>query len=312
MASVAVKLPVGMLDGQRGAPGGVRGQHCGRSSKKAVAVEPRLKPRIFREDGRMWAGVFLNARNIKALDGLEPRSPTATCLPWCRPSPGAEAGMSDESATKRLEDVALVTAVRGRASVRRFLPDPVPRDDVRAMVTLAVRAANASNAQPWRFVAVDDVETQVAMRRAVDDALDEMATWPELAERRREIEALRAYATFFVDAPLVMAVFAVPYASRGDEMLIARGLRAEERDRLRARPDLQSIGAAVQLLCTAAHALGYGSCWMTAPVLAAPVLETLLRVEAPARLVAVVPIGRPAGAATPSSRRPVEEVLEFR
>ncbi len=220
--------------------------------------------------------------------------------------------MSDESATKRLEDVALVTAVRGRASVRRFLPDPVPRDDVRAMVTLAVRAANASNAQPWRFVAVDDVETQVAMRRAVDDALDEMATWPELAERRREIQALRAYATFFVDAPVVMAVFAVPYASRGDEMLIARGLRAEERDRLRARPDLQSIGAAVQLLCTAAHALGYGSCWMTAPVLAAPVLETLLRVEAPARLVAVVPIGRPAGAATPSSRRPVEEVLEFR
>jgi nitroreductase len=81
---------------------------------------------------------------------------------------------------------------------------------------------------------------------------------------------------------------------------------------MRQRPDLQSIGAAVQLLCTAAHALGYGTCWMTAPVLGAPAIERLLGVEPPARLVAVVPVGRPAGDVRPSSRRPVEDVLEFR
>jgi len=37
----------------------------------AIAAEPRLKQRVFREDGRMWAGVFLNARNINALGGLD-------------------------------------------------------------------------------------------------------------------------------------------------------------------------------------------------------------------------------------------------
>jgi nitroreductase len=142
------------------------------------------------------------------------------------------------------------------------------------MVELAVRAANAGNAQMWRFVAVDDLVTQVAMRQAVDEAIDEMAAWPELAGKGKEIKALRAYSTFFVDAPLVMAVFGLPYLTRADEMLLARGLGVEERDRLRARPDLQSIGAAVQLLCTAAYALGYGSCWMTAPVLAAPAIES--------------------------------------
>ena len=220
--------------------------------------------------------------------------------------------MDADASKSRLAAAGLRSAVHGRASVRRYLPDPVPREDVTAMVELAVRAANAANGQMWRFVAVDDAVTRAAMRQAVDDAIDEMAVWPELAGSSKDLKALRVYATFFDEAPLVMAVFGLPYVSRADEMLLARGLGAEERDRLRARPDMQSIGAAVQLFCTAAHALGYGSCWMTAPVLAAPAIEGLLGVEPPAKLVAVVPVGRPAGAVTPTSRRPVGEVLEFR
>jgi nitroreductase len=220
--------------------------------------------------------------------------------------------MTSDDTARRLAAAGLLDAVGGRASVRRYLPDPIPREDVTTMVDLAVRAANAGNAQMWRFVAVDDAATRVALRRAVDEAIDEMAAWPELAGRSKELKALRAYATFFADAPLVMAVFGLPYVSRADEMLLARGLGAEARDRLRARPDLQSIGAAVQLFCTAAHALGYGSCWMTAPVLAAPAIEALLGVEPPLSLVAMVPVGRPAGAVTPTARRPVAEVLEFR
>ena len=218
----------------------------------------------------------------------------------------------DDPTTRRLELASLTESVHGRASVRRYLPDRVPRAHVTAMVELAVRAANAGNAQMWRFVAVDDPGTRAALRRAVDDALDAMAAWPELAGKEKEIKALRAYATFFADAPLVVAVFALPYASRADEMLEARGVGVEEHDRLRARPDLQSIGAAVQLLCTAAHALGYGTCWMTAPVLGALAIEEILGVEPPAKLVAVVPMGRPAGTVRPASRRPVEDVLEFR
>jgi nitroreductase len=220
--------------------------------------------------------------------------------------------MDAESARPQLATAGLESAVGGRASVRRFLPDPVPREDVTTMVELAVRAANAGNAQMWRFIAVDDAVMQAALYQAVDEAIDEMAAWPELAGKDKDIKALRAYTTFFVDAPLVMVVFGLPYESRADEMLLARGLGVEERDRLRMRPDLQSIGGAVQLFCTAAHALGYGTCWMSAPVLAAPAIETLLGVEPPAKLVAVVPVGRPAGAVTPTSRRPVAEVLEFR
>jgi len=208
--------------------------------------------------------------------------------------------------------VSFAAAVEGRASVRRFLPEPVPRADVERMVALATRAASAGNAQNWRFVAVEDEDDRHGMRAAVERRLDEMAAWPETAELRAELRAVRGYSLFFADAPLVIAVCALPYESRIDRLLLARGLPSAERDRLRQRPDIQSVGAAVQLLITAAHALGYGACWMSAPVVAYEELERLLEVEPPAQLVALVPIGRPTGSPAPRRRLPLGEVLRFR
>jgi MoaD family protein len=70
VATVHVKLPAGMTAGD-----GARDVECdaatvGEALEQAIAAEPRLRPRIFREDGRMWAGVFLNGRNVNARDGL--------------------------------------------------------------------------------------------------------------------------------------------------------------------------------------------------------------------------------------------------
>jgi nitroreductase len=220
--------------------------------------------------------------------------------------------MSDRAARSRLETTGFADAVHGRSSVRRYAPGPVPREDVEAMVGIAVRAANAGNAQTWRFIAVEDAGVRGALGQAVDEVLDEMGAWPEAAGMEKELKAYRAYATFFAVAPVVIAVLGLPYHSLADELHERRGLSREERDRLRQRPDLQSLGGAVQLLCTAAHAMGYGACWMTAPVLAAPAVEELLGVQPPLQLVALVPIGRPTAPPRPSSRRPLEDVLEFR
>jgi molybdopterin converting factor small subunit len=71
MAMVYVKLPVGMTT-----PAGEPQIECEATTVAealdlAVAADPRLRARIFREDGRIWAGVFLNARNVNALGGLD-------------------------------------------------------------------------------------------------------------------------------------------------------------------------------------------------------------------------------------------------
>lgn len=102
-----------------------------------------------------------------------------------------------------------------------------------------------------------------------------------------------------------------------DRLLELHGVPHEERDRLRARPDLQSVGAAVQVLLVAAHLLGYGACWMCAPVLAAHRLEALLGAEEPAHLVALVAVGvaagPPPGGRPPAvaGRLPLDDVLRF-
>ena len=198
-----------------------------------------------------------------------------------------------------------VAAVEGRHSVRRFTAEPVPRDDVREMVRLATLAANAGNAQPWRFVAVDDPALLAAMRRRRRGAHRRDG---RLARSRggrscaRDAQHARLLHASSPRRRWRSPCCGLPYESASDRALALRGVSRDEHDRLRARPDLQSVGAAVQVLVTAAHALGYGACWLSAPVLAAPRLEELLGVDEPARLVAIVAVGR-AGRSRASRRR---------
>jgi MoaD family protein len=71
MATAYVRLPVGMqtADGRREVE--CHGATVGEVIDQAIAVEPRMRPRIFRDDGRMYAGVFINGRNINAFKGMD-------------------------------------------------------------------------------------------------------------------------------------------------------------------------------------------------------------------------------------------------
>lgn len=49
---------------------------------------------------------------------------------------------------------AVDTAITSRRSVRAFLPEPVPRETVEAILAVASRAPSGTNTQPWRVYAV--------------------------------------------------------------------------------------------------------------------------------------------------------------
>ncbi len=250
-------------EGNFGEPGGVQVEARPDDRRpEPVVARPRLEQR--RRVGRNDRPRF----DLRRLSRLTRQGRTGRgALEELPPRPRWYTGrMSDRAARSRLETTGFADAVHGRSSVRRYASDPVPHEDVEAMVGIAVRAANAGNAQTWRFIAVEDAALRGAMGQAVDEVLDEMGAWPEAAGMEKQLKAYRAYATFFAEAPMVIAVLGRPYHSLADELHERRRLPREERDRLRQRPDLQSLGAAVQLLCNAAHAMGYGSCWMTAPV----------------------------------------------
>jgi MoaD family protein len=71
VATALIRLPVGMqtADGRRELE--CKGATVREVIEQAIAAEPRMRLRIFREDGRMYAGVFINGRNIAAFDGLD-------------------------------------------------------------------------------------------------------------------------------------------------------------------------------------------------------------------------------------------------
>jgi nitroreductase len=81
---------------------------------------------------------------------------------------------------------------------------------------------------------------------------------------------------------------------------------------MRGYPDVQSIGAAIEHLLLAATELGYGSCWLSGPLIAREALEPLLGIAAPDHLAALVTIGVPAVPPNEGrDRRPVDEILRF-
>jgi nitroreductase len=203
-------------------------------------------------------------------------------------------------------------AVREPCRVSHFLDDDVPREDVERMVGLATCAASACDAQAWRFIAIRDKETLAAMQAAVLARFEELAASPGLVLHERKRVAARQQALLFAKAPLCIAVAVVPVASPMEELLGLAGMSGDEVDRLCPHPAYQSVGAAVQLLTTSAHTMGYGTCWTCAPVIAGEHLEGLLEITPPARLVALVSIGRPGGVRTAHKRLPLDQVLTFR
>ena len=79
--------------------------------------------------------------------------------------------------------------------------------------------------------------------------------------------------------------------------------------RFRPLPGLQSVSAAIQNMLLAVHALGYGSCWMTGPLVAQESFEKLLGYDKDRFIAALLPIGVPDENPPARSRKPLEEVV---
>ena len=199
--------------------------------------------------------------------------------------------------------------VEGRRSIRRFLPDPVPEEDIREMVRIGTLAPSAGNKQDWRFLAVVNPELKSRMKDVLQKKLFTLAR--EAGEKDPESISNRHSSILFADAPLALVVLTKPYKGQVDEMMKACGHKEEEINALRMHPDLQTIGGLVQTILLAAYSLGYGSCWMVAPNIARRELEELLKIEPPWSMAAVVAIGRPVKAPGQKVVKPLSEVLEI-
>ncbi|GAB4368604.1 MAG: nitroreductase family protein [Deltaproteobacteria bacterium] len=200
--------------------------------------------------------------------------------------------------------IDLFDAMRERRSIRRFKPDPVPREKILAMVAAAMEAPAAGNVRNYRFLVVERRDLLAQMRGIVDEILSRVTGSP--------VSGRITHHNLFAAAPAAVCVVGTPYESATD-----RHLRANDPERHRVRrwqvnPGLQSVSAAVTQFLLAAHGLGYGTCWMTGPLVAKAELESVLSVTPPEELLAVIAVGLPDSATPKPVRESPETITEFR
>ncbi|NTW57815.1 MAG: hypothetical protein HGA43_01450 [Nitrospirae bacterium] len=204
----------------------------------------------------------------------------------------------------------LFDAIKGRKSIRRFKHTPVPDEDIRNILDAGRLAPSANNTQPWSFLVIKDNETLKKMAGAVRDMVDRMIPYAEDEKQAQRLAAYKGtYYTFFENAPVVIAVFMEGYDAGTDKLLARMGYPAEDIKRLRPLPGLQSVAAAIEHMLLAIHALDYGSCWMTGPLVAQDAFEKLLGYGKEKFIAALLPIGVPDEQPQARPRKPLDAII---
>lgn len=74
----------------------------------------------------------------------------------------------NQSETTRIVD----GVIRGRRSVRAFLPTPVPKETILEILDVAARAPSGTNTQPWKVTVVTGARKEALTRELIETALD--------------------------------------------------------------------------------------------------------------------------------------------
>jgi len=200
--------------------------------------------------------------------------------------------------------------VEKRASVRQFTSENIKLEDLREMVRLAGLSPSVNNSQPWKFIAITNREMLQRMADIVHQKVAELLPEKDEEPAKRAKQQVDFFSTFFAHAPAVFAVATCPYTAIVDEVIAGTGLTHDDMNAIRGFPDIQSVGAAIQTLILAATDMGYGTCWLSGPLIARQELEEYLKLQPPWRLAAMVAVGKPASDVTQRPKKPLEEIFE--
>ena len=178
-----------------------------------------------------------------------------------------------------------IDAIQRRTSVRRFRPDPVPRETIARLLDCAVRAPNHKLTEPWRFAVLTgaartrfaNLRARHRLKRYTDPASEEARAGGEKVRRETE------------DTPAFVVVMC-----------------AQNPDELTREEDYAAAMMATENLMIAAESLGLGTSLKTGGIMRDPDLAGLVGLEPDFRIVGVVGVGYPVEAEPPRRRKSVE------
>jgi len=153
--------------------------------------------------------------------------------------------------------VSVPAFVEARRSIRAFLPEPVPRDVLDALVEAACLAPAPHHSRPWRFAIVDTPAAKDALARGMGARWRADLEGDGVGPARIDDLIDKSY-TKIADAPaLVLGCLTWDGLDRYPD---------ERRQRAEWGMALLSLGAAVENLMLAAADRGLASCWIASPI----------------------------------------------
>lgn len=194
-----------------------------------------------------------------------------------------------------------------RTSIRQFTEESIPVEDLKMIVKLGGTAPSVNNSQPWKFHVITNKEL---LQKMADMVAKKIGSLP--GNKSRVSDHIKKqtewFATFFKDAPALIALSMSTY-----ESVLEKGVNLDhdQINQVRKHPDIQSAGAAVQNMLLAAVDMGYGACWMSAPVMAAGELDELTKTEEGYETVAFVAVGVPKAEKAPKAKKPLEDIFKL-
>jgi len=173
----------------------------------------------------------------------------------------------------------LMEAIKGRRSIRKYKPDPIPEDALQKIMEAVRWAPSWANTQCWEVIIVRDPN----MKSALANTLTK--TNPSLSS--------------MTEAPLVIVLCGKKGVS---------GFKKGEAATVKGDWLMFDTGIAMQTLCLTAHSLGLGT--VVVGLLDHKKAEEILGVPQNAEVVAMTPLGYPAvEGSAPKRKEPSEFVF---
>lgn len=190
--------------------------------------------------------------------------------------------------------------IRGRRSVRRFRPDPVPRGAIERILEAGRWAPSPHGSQPWRFVVLTRLEVKQRLADAMGSAWEHNLAMdgqaPDVMEAR-----LTASRRRLTETPVLILL-----------CLFLRDLdQYPDPDRQQAETTMaiQSLGASAQNILLMAYQLGLDAGWMCAPLFCPQVVQDVLELDADLIPHALLQVGYAAADPKRRDRRPLSELI---
>lgn len=164
-------------------------------------------------------------------------------------------------------------AIMTRRSIRQFIDQEVKQEDLLAILEAGRMAPSAGNLQPCHFIVVKDQLTKNALREAAFDQ------------------------QLITQADVTIIVCANPELS------------SKYGEKGRSYFCLLDCTNATENMLLAAHALGYGACWVGG--FSERAVKRVAELPDHFRVVSLIPIGKPAENPSPPARRSLKDMVHW-